>query len=413
MNADDRVVITGLGMVTPAGVGAMESWKAIREGRVATSDAAEIHGGTMLCDRVAAVREFDIRRWSDSVQLTKLDPMIHYAVAAAYEAFGDAALQELDPTRIGCVMGNCLGGVSAYESALPNLVRYGPRRVSPYLSISMYYAGSAGEISIELGIKGPMTAVATGETAGADALALASEWLRDGEADVLLAGGTESALTPHGLAVYERLGLLALPSAGRGSRFRPYDRRAGGFARGEGAAILALERLGAARARGARIHAELAGAAEGSFHDRPGDPARAIAETLERALDDAGLAVADVDLIVGNGDAVPAHDLAEVEAFRRVFGMRSVDICVTAVKPAVGHGIAASAAIEAATAVLAITEGTIPPIAGLSRPIAADLDFVCGSSRSVEVRAALAISLGVQDRIRAVALRACAPSRSS
>jgi 3-oxoacyl-[acyl-carrier-protein] synthase II len=393
MSRGAPIVVTGVGLVTPLGVGREAVAAALTRDAWPVADARPIHGGALRCDTVARVPE-EIFPPATRTSLGKLDAMIRFAVAAAREAADDARIADVDLERVGCVLGNLTGGLGSAERELPVLCARGPRRVSPYLAISMYYAGSIGAVSIELGLRGPLSLLASGETAGADALAHACAWLEDGEADLVLAGGTEAPLTAHCLAAFERRGLLATPRGQGDTRMRPFGPAADGFVLGEGAAVLALERLDHAIARGARVRARVATTRLVLGRERDA-AARALAAAAEDALARAGLTRDALAFTAGSGCALPEPDGVERAAIARLLGEEAA---LTSLKPRLGHALGASGALEAAVALLCLERSLVPGlgVAAPSAPAAGlGLRLVVGAPRPTRGRGALCLSLGL------------------
>jgi len=391
----DEVAITGLGLVTPAGIGAAASWQGILAARPAATRDARLAG--MPVDFTCRVPGFDADALLGRRLAWRLDRYSQLALVAAREAVADAGWdpRTWDGARVGVVIGNALGGTATYERQQQILSVDGFDQVSPMLIPMMGISMVAGYIAIDVGASGPNLVTVTACASGATAIGTALQLLRGGACDVVLAGGTEASLTPTIIAGFTKMGALSRRSAEPALASRPFDIDRDGFVAAEGAGLLVLERLADARARGARIRALLRGygASADAHHATAPDPTGiGAARAIQAALDDAGLDAADVDHINSHGTSTPLNDIGEARVVERMFPHRPA---VTSVKGVTGHSLGAAGAIEAACTVLAIERGMVPPTANLQRQDPQiDLDVVVGAPRVMRTRAALSNSFG-------------------
>ena len=358
-----RVVVTGLGIVSCCGIG--------------TDDFFDGLMGPAL-EGEHRVQGFDESRWFDPKEARRVDPFAKYAVAAADLAFRDAGSPVHDPTTAGVVIGTGVGGLSSMEAQVIVLHEKGPRRVSPFLVPMMMANAGAATVSMRLGWRGPCETISTACASGTHSILAAHRLIASGRCEAVLAGGSEASMTPVALAAFANMTALSTSGVSR-----PFDRRRDGFVMAEGAGVLVLEELDAARARGARIYAELLGGASTADAHHITAPAPGGAGAIgcmELALEDAGLTPADIAHVNAHGTSTPLNDLAEAEAINKVFGQPGPP--VTSIKGVTGHGLGAAGAIEAVAAVLTIDRGLIPPTVGFEEPDPdIHVDLVTGTAR--------------------------------
>jgi beta-ketoacyl-acyl-carrier-protein synthase II len=401
-----EVVVTGLGLVTPGGVGVAASWEAVLrgEGTAATDPALEGLGVTMSC----RVPGFD----GDALlgrRARKLDRFVQLALVAADEAVADAGLDPSawDAARVAVVMGCGMGGAPTWEEQHAVLLDRGHTRVSPHLIPRMIPNMAAGHVAMAVGAKGPNLCTATACASGATAIGTALDLLRLGRADVVLAGGTEAGITPLSIAGFANMTALSTRVDDPARASRPFDVGRDGFVAAEAAGVLVLERAHAARARGARPYAVLAGygASADAHHVTAPDPEGSGAElAIRAALADAGLSPADVDHVNAHGTSTPMNDAVEARVLRRVLGE---DVAVTSTKGVTGHALGGAGAIEAAFSALAIRHGVIPPTANLeSQDPDIDLDVVAKAPREQRVDVVISDSFGFGGQNAVLALTA-------
>jgi 3-oxoacyl-[acyl-carrier-protein] synthase II len=390
-----EVAVTGLGLVTPAGIGAAASWERILAGEPAASRDPDLDGQPV--DFSCRVPGFDADELLGRRLAWRLDRFTHLALVAAREAVADAGLdpQTWDGARVGVVLGNALGGTATWEQQ--HQVRHddGAEQVSPLLIPMAGVSMVAGHVAIDCGATGPNLVTVTACASGSTAIGTARDLLRSGRCDVVLTGGTEASLTPTVMATFAKANALSRRSDDPAAASRPFDADRDGFVASEGAGVLVLERAGDARARGATVRALLAGygASADAHHPTAPEPSGAAVErAIRMALADAGVEPDDVDHVNAHGTSTPLNDAAEAGVLQRVFPRGPV---VTSVKGVTGHSLGAAGAIEAACAVLTVQHGVVPPTANLDHQDPdIDLDVVAKAPRELPVRVALSNSFG-------------------
>jgi 3-oxoacyl-[acyl-carrier-protein] synthase II len=390
-----RVVITGMGVVSPVGIGLDAFWSALVRGESGVGRITRFDAAKFPSQIAAEVRGFDPLAYIPRRDVVRTDPFIHYALAAAREAVANAKLDiDAQPTRVGVSVGSSMGGIGLFVAACDTLREEGPGVVSPYAMPGYLPNMAAGWLSMRTGARGPIGCPATACAAGAQAIGDALRAIQRGEADAMLAGGTDALIQPVVVACFSALRALSVRNDDPTAASRPFDRDRDGFVLGEGAGILVLEELEAARARGAHIHAELAGyghTADAHHATAPSTdgPARAMAQ----ALRDAGLRPADVDYINAHGTSTPHNDVNESRAIRQVFGAEADRVAVSSTKSMTGHLNGAAGAVEAIATALAIERGVAPPTINYRTPDPeCDLDYVPNRARPVPMRAAMSNS---------------------
>ena len=410
MSASGRVVVTGIGPVTPVGIGVDAFWDSLVQGR---SGVGKLEGFDTagLSSRIAAqVHDFRVEEHLEPAVARRMERFAQLAVAAAQLAVADASLdlEASDRARIGCVVGTGIGGVAAFEAQVRVFAERGPARVSPHLVALMIPNMAAGQVAMRLGITGPNECTVTACAASGHAIARAVDFLRAGRADVVLAGGAEAAITPLTVAGFCATRALSTRNDDPEGASRPFDGGRDGFVIGEGATMLVLEREEHARGRGARIHAEVAGfglSADAHHETAPHPEGLGGAQAMRAALEDAGLAPEDVGYVNAHGTSTSLGDIAETLAIRSVFGSHADRLAVSSTKSMTGHLLGAAGATEAAATVLAIARGFLPPTINLTDPDAAcDLDYVPLTARKAEVHAALTNSFGFGGQNASIAL---------
>ncbi|MFJ7301431.1 beta-ketoacyl-[acyl-carrier-protein] synthase family protein [Streptomyces sp. NPDC099088] len=388
--------VTGVGMVSCAGIGVPASWKRIREGEGTAAGPVPALDGTPA-DFGCAVTDFDPAAAVGRRKAWRLDRCNQFAIAAAAEAIADAGLDPStwDGTRVGVVLGNGIGGAAAWEKQHNVLRDEGPQKVSPLLIPMLSINMSAGYVAMECGARGPNFVTATACASGTTAIGMARELLRSGLCDIVVTGGTEAPLVPSIVSGFSQMGALSKRRTAQSTASRPFDADRDGFVPAEGAAVLVLERAEHARARGARIRAMVSGygASADAHHATAPDPQGAGAELAVRsALSDAGVDGADVTHVNAHGTSTPLNDVSEARMIRRVVGQHPA---VTSIKGVVGHALGAAGAIEAVATVLTIENAFVPPTANLeSLDPEVDLDVVAKAGRELPVEVAVSNSFG-------------------
>lgn len=388
--------VTGLGLVTPAGIGVADSWRTICAGQPTATADPELDG--MAVDFTCRVPGFDADALLGRRIAWRLDRYVHLALVAAREAIQDAGLdpQVWDGARVGVVMGNALGGVRTFTAQHETLLTEGADQVSSMLIPMMGVNMVAGYIAIDCGARGPNLVTTTACASATTAIGTARELLRAGRCDVVITGGAESGLIRPIVAGFSKMGALSTRVDDPSAASRPFDQDRDGFVAAEGAAVLVLERMEHAVARGARVRATISGygATADAHHDTAPDPAgRGAEKAIRLALDDAGVEPDAVDHVNAHGTSTPQGDLTEATVLRRVFARRPP--AVTSIKGVTGHALGASGAIEAACAVLSVESGRVPPTANLvHQDPSIDLDLVTGAPRQRPVSVATSNSFG-------------------
>ncbi len=395
-----RVVVTGSGMLSPLGHDVPSTWRRLIAGE---SGITSITGfdASRIASRVAGeVKDFDPVEHLDKRAARRMDPYAQFAVFAARQALTDAGL-EITPQaalRTGAVVGSGVGGLLTFQEQTRVLLAKGPERVNPLFIPMMIPNMAAAHVSLDLGLKGPVTAVCTACAAGSNAIGDAFEIIRRGAADVMLAGGSEAAVNETGVAAFAAMRALSTRNDAPEEASRPFDAGRDGFVIGEGAGILVLEELEHARARGARIVAEVVGygMSADAFHlTLPDETGEAQARAMTLALEQAGLAPADVDYVNAHGTATISGDIAETRAVKLAFGEYAARVPVSSTKSMTGHLLGGAGAIEAVFCIRTITDGVIPPTTNLTDPDPeCDLDYVPNEARKADVRVAMSNSFG-------------------
>ncbi|MFD4737610.1 beta-ketoacyl-[acyl-carrier-protein] synthase family protein [Streptomyces virginiae] len=389
------IAVTGLGAVTPAGIGLEAAWRQVCQGTPTAATDPSLAG--LPVDFSCRIPEFDIGAVIGRRKLWRLDRFTQLALAAADEAVHDAGLDPhtWDGARVGVVIGCGLGGARTWEAQHVRMEGLGPEAVSPMLIPMLVPNMAAGEIALALGARGPSLVAATACASGASALSVAQDWLASDRCDVVVAGGTESGSTRLMVTGFHRAGALSTRRDDPAGASRPFAADRDGFVMAEAAAILILERARDARARGVRPRALLAGTAASSDAHHPTDPhphGAGAQSAMLVALADAGLSARDVDHVNAHATSTPKGDAVEADVISRMFPHRP---SVTSNKGALGHSLGAAGALEAALTVLSIQQSTVPPTANVDAPAPEfDLDLVTKTSRAQNIRAAASNSFG-------------------
>ena len=395
-----RVVVTGLGAVTPAGNDVAETWTSILAGRsgIGTIDAFDVSG---YSSRIGgAIRDLDLSSYLSPRDARRMDPFIHFGLVASIQAVEDAGLEvtEANAERIGACIGSGIGGLPGIEKGFESLLNGGPRKVSPFFVPSNIINMVAGNLSIRYGIKGPTYSIVTACSTGAHCIGDAARMIERGDADCMIAGGSEMATSPTGLAGFASARALSTRNDEPERASRPWDEDRDGFVLSDGAGILVLEGLEHARARGARIYAELVGFGMSSdaFHiTLPPDDGEGARRCMRLALEDARVSPEEVDYINAHGTSTPAGDVIETRAVKEVFGDHAFRLAISSTKSMIGHTLGAAGGIEAILCVLAIRDGVAPPTINLDNPSPdCDLDYVPNSAREMKIDLALSNSFG-------------------
>ena len=394
-----RVAVTGLGAVTPLGNTAPATWEASITG-TSGIDWIQSFDASEFPVRVAAeVKDFDPTSVASPKEARRLDRNVLLALAAATEAFSDAGLNGFDPTRVGIVLGSAIGGFLGVMDQAEVLRERGISRVSPHFLPNVLVDSASGQVAISLGIRGPNYAVVSACATGSHAIGEAAELIKRGDADAVLAGGTEACMHPLILAGFCAMRGLAPEDEHPPRASRPFDATRAGFVMGEGACVMLLEDLDRARARGADIYAEVLGygASNDAHHMAQPDPESVgVAEMMQAALRRANVEPEQVGYVNAHGTSTPLGDAAETRALKQVFGDHAYSLAVSSTKSMTGHCFGAAGAIEAMMCVLALKEGVIPPTINYVHPDPdCDLDYVPNDARRVQVDVALSNAMGL------------------
>jgi 3-oxoacyl-[acyl-carrier-protein] synthase II len=395
-----RVVITGLGLVTPLGNDVPTTWSAIVSGRSGVARITAFDTSANKIHIAAEVKDFDPTRYVDRQIARRMDRFLHFAIAAAHQALTDSCLdqQQWDPRRIGVVIGSGIGGVHTILENQSALVERGPRRVSPFAVPALMLNSASAQISIMLGVRGPNLALATACATGSHALGEAAEQIRRGRADVMIAGSSEAAMVPMALAGFENMQALSSRQDDPTKASRPFDKDRDGFVMAEGAGVVILERLAHARARGAHIYGELAGygnTADAHHITAPAEDGVGQSDCMQMALDDAEVTPAEVDYINAHGTSTPMNDASETRSIKMVFGEHAYRIPISSTKSMTGHLMGSAGSIEAAFCLLSMRDGVLPPTINYETPDpACDLDYVPNTARQLTANVVVSNSFG-------------------
>ena len=397
-----RVVVTGLGCISPVGNTAAESWANLLAGRSGIDVVTRFDVSAYACRIAGEVRGLDISPWISSKEARSMDTFIHYAIVAAAQAVADAgiatgeALQPPQAERIGCVIGSGIGGLPMIEDNHGELVARGPRRVSPFFVPGSIINMAAGQVSIKFGFQGPNLAIVTACTSGLHAIGEGGRIIAHGDADVIIAGGAESTVCPLGIGGFAAMRALTTRNDDPKAASRPWDKGRDGFVLGEGAGILVLEEYEHAKARGAKIYAELAGfgmSADAGHMTAPNldGPRRAMLA----ALRDAGVNADEIDYVNAHGTSTPLGDVNESNAIKVALGEHAARTVVSSTKSMTGHLLGGAGGIESVFTVLALHTQKVPPTINLDEPDPeCDLDYCANTARDMPVRVALKNNFG-------------------
>jgi 3-oxoacyl-[acyl-carrier-protein] synthase II len=395
-----RVVVTGMGALSPVGIGAETMWAALCRGQSGIGPITSFDTSGFSTTIAGEVRDFAPEDFLDRKEVRKTDRFTQFALAASQLALDDSGLKVTPALAedFGVVIGSGIGGLQTIEEFHSALLDRGPKKLSPFFMPKLLINMAAGNVSIRFGLKGPNECVVTACATGNHSLASAARMIRLGEATAMLAGGAEAGVTPLGVGGFSALKALSIRNDEPEKASRPFDLDRDGFVIGEGAGILVVEELSHALDRGARIYAELAGygATADAYHmTAPSPGGEGASRCISRALRSAGLAPEEISYINAHGTSTKQNDLMETEAIRRIFKDGACRVPVSSTKSMTGHLLGAASGIEAVVSVLAIDRDTLPPTINLDHPDpGCDLDYVPGKARKAEVRAVLSNSFG-------------------
>ncbi len=398
-----RVVVTGMGIVSPVGNTVASAWESIREGRSGIGTITEFDASAMNTQIAGEIRDFDVEAYMSRKEARKFDKFVHYGLAASVQALNAAGIDAegahgINPERIGCALGAGIGGISTIEKTTENYLRGGPRKVSPFFIPGSIVNMIGGYLSIQYGLKGPNIAIVTACTTATHNIGSALRMIQYGDADVMVAGGAEYATSPTAMSGFVSARAMSTRNDDPEGASRPWDEGRDGFVLSNGAGVLVLEELEHARARGADILAEVKGfGMSGDAHHMtaPPEDGDGAARCMDLALRDAELSPGDVQYINAHGTSTPLGDLAEALAVRKVFAAAADQLAVSSTKSMTGHLLGAAGGVEAIFTVLALRDGVLPPTINLESPSeGCDLDFVPNAARDADISAAVSNSFG-------------------
>jgi len=394
-----RVAVTGLGCVTPVGCSMSTTWTALTEGRSGITPISFFDATDYPSSIAGEVQDFDPLARLSNKESRKMDRFVQLGMVAGLEAYDDAGLNGgFDKERFGVLIGAGIGGLETIERTTNTLLEKGPRRVSPFYIPSSIINMVSGNLSIMLDAQGPNLAIATACTTGTHSIGMAARLIQYGEATVMVAGGTESSVTPTSMAGFGAAKALSRRNHDPAGASRPWDIERDGFVLGEGAGVVVLEELEQAKNRGARIYAELIGfGMSGDAHHmtQPSTGGEGASRCMANALSDSCIDASEIDYINAHGTSTPQGDLGETLAIKRTFGPTAYKLMVSSNKSMLGHLLGAAGGVEAVATVLSLHHGVIPPTINLETPDPdCDLDYVPGAAREVGINTALSNSFG-------------------
>jgi 3-oxoacyl-[acyl-carrier-protein] synthase II len=395
-----RVVVTGLGVVCPVGNSVPEAWANILAGKSGITRITHFDPAPLACQIAGEVKNFDVATFLSTKEARRMDRFMHLGIAAGIEAIKDSGIEvtEANAERIGVNIGSGMGGLPMIEETYQDLLKGGPRKISPFFVPGTIINMVSGNLSIMFGLKGPNLAMVTACTTSAHCIGEAGRLIEYGDCDVMVAGGSESTVTMLAVGGFASARALSTRNDDPAAASRPWDKDRDGFVLGEGSGIVVLEELEHAKKRGARIYAELTGyGMSGDAHHitAPQESGDGAARCMANALRNARLNREDVDYINAHGTSTPLGDLAETIAVKRCFGDHAAKVAVSSTKSMTGHLLGAAGGIEAVFSVLAVRDQVAPPTVNLAnRDPACDLDYVPNEARRMTIRTALSNSFG-------------------
>ena len=400
-----RIVVTGLGMISPLGNTVEDSWQSLVAGKSGIGKIESFDSEGFATQISGQVKNFDVTQYDLTTKdARKIDVFIQYALAASYQAMKDAKLDnnketnEIDASRIGVAVGSGIGGISTIEKTCLEIESKGPRRVSPFFIPATVVNMAAGNIAIKYGLKGPNFAIATACTTGTHNIGYGARTIAYGDADIMIVGGAEMATCPAGVGGFAAARAMSTRNDEPEKASRPWDKDRDGFVLGDGAGILVLEEYEHAKKRGATIYAELAGfgMSDDAHHiTSPPEDGSGAQAAMQNALNDAGMKAEQVQYINAHGTSTHAGDIAETAAVRGLFGEHANNVAVSSSKSMTGHLLGAAGAVEAIFTIKAITDSIAPPTINLDEPgEGCDLDYVPNVARKMNIDAAISNSFG-------------------
>ncbi len=398
-----RVVITGLGIVSPVGNTVPDAWASILAGKSGIDRISRFDAATFASQIAGEVKGFDITQYIPTKEARRMDTFIHYGMAAAIQAIKDAGIDDiasgdLDAERIGVNIGSGIGGLPMIEGTHDVYLAGGPRKISPFFVPSVIINMVAGNLSIMFGFKGPNLAIVTACTTATHCIGDSARMIEYGDADMMVAGGTESCVTPLTIGGFASARALSTRNDDPTTASRPWDTDRDGFVLGEGAGVVVLEEMEHAKRRGAKIYAELAGfgmSADAHHMTAPSEDGEGAARCMRIALKNAGMGNDEMDYINAHGTSTPLGDLAETMAIKRCFGEHAKDLVVNSTKSMTGHLLGAAGGVEAIFSALAVYHQVAPPTINIfNQDPKCDLDYVPNTAREMKINAAMSNSFG-------------------
>ncbi|MGE5130678.1 MAG: beta-ketoacyl-ACP synthase II [Sphingomonadaceae bacterium] len=395
-----RVVVTGLGIISPVGNSVAEAWSNVLAGRSGIARITRFDPSRVASQIAGEVKEFDVSQYLSPKEARRMDTFIHYGMAAGLQAWRDAGitLAADDAERAGVNFGSGIGGLPMIEASYDELRKNGPRRISPFFIPGTIINMIAGNLSIMLGLKGPNLAIVTACTTSTHCIGEAAKSVRYGEADIMIAGGAESTVTELAVGGFASARALSTRNEDPAAASRPWDKDRDGFVLGEGAGAMVLEEYEHAKARGAKIYCELVGygvSADAYHMTAPCEDGDGAYRCMRNALRDAGVETSQIDYINAHGTSTPLGDIAETIAIKRLLGERAAKVAVNSTKSMTGHLLGAAGGVEAVFTALATLDQVSPPTINLQNPDPqCDLDYVPNVSRKLPIRIALSNSFG-------------------
>ncbi|MDB2645183.1 beta-ketoacyl-ACP synthase II [Luminiphilus sp.] len=396
----NKVVVTGLGAVTPLGLDVATSWQGICAGASGVADIDQFDASAFTTRFSASVKSFSVEGYLESRDARRMDPFIQYGMVAGIQAFRDSGLEITDRNahRVGCAIGSGIGGIGSIEDTAMLVEHKGPKRISPFFVPGAIINMIAGNLSILYNLQGPNLAVVTACTTGTHNIGLGARLIAAGDVDAMLVGGAEMATTPVGIGGFAAARALSTRNDNPERASRPWDADRDGFVLGDGAGILMLESYDSAKARGANIYCELTGfgMSGDAYHmTSPPEDGRGAAAAMQQALDDAELQAVDIAYVNAHGTSTAAGDLAETLAIKAVFGDHASELAVSSTKSMIGHLLGAAGSVEAILTILALRDGVAPPTINLDNPSpGCDLNYVPHQAQERVMRHALSNSFG-------------------
>jgi 3-oxoacyl-[acyl-carrier-protein] synthase II len=395
-----RVVVTGLGLISPVGNTVTEGWRNVRDGVSGIGPIEHFDASAFTTRFAGTIRNFDIGQYLEPKEARKCDPFMHYGIAASMQAMQDSGLtvNEADAHRYGVVMGSGIGGVSTIEANHSKWLEGGPRKISPFFVPGSIINMISGHVSIKYGLTGPNLGIVTACTTSTHSIGLAARLIQSDDADFMLAGGAEFATTPLGLGGFCAARALSTRNDDPKGASRPWDKDRDGFVLADGAGCIALEDYEHAKARGARIYAEFAGfgmSADAYHITAPAENGQGAYQCMINAMRDAGLSPDAIQYVNAHGTSTPLGDVAETMAIKRAFGDSAKKVAVSSTKSTTGHMVGAAGGAEAIFTILALQDQVIPPTINLqNQDPACDLDYVPNVARQAKLEAGLSNSFG-------------------